>query len=67
MLLFGCSVQTVVSKGKAKFFDDYLKSYNDLRKLFAHAAENKKEEYTSLFTTVVVETKKNNNNNNNKI
>ena len=41
MLLFGCSsVLTVVNKRKAKFLDNYLKSYNNLCKLFAYVAEN---------------------------
>jgi len=45
MLLLGCStVITVVNKSKTKFLDDYryLKSYNNLCKLFAYVAENKK-------------------------
>jgi len=43
MLLFGCCVLTVVSKCKAIFLDDYLKSCNNLcKKLFAHVAKNDK-------------------------
>jgi len=42
MLLFGrSSVLTVVSKRKAKFLNDCLISYNNLRKLFAHVAKIK--------------------------
>jgi len=49
MLLFGCSsALTVVNKCKANFLDDYLKSYNNLCKLFAHVAENEKREVTIL-------------------
>lgn len=44
MLLFGCSVLTVISERKAKFVDDYLQSYNILCRLFAYVAENEKEE-----------------------
>jgi len=36
--------RSVVNKRKAKFLDGYLKSYNNLCKLFAHVAENEKEE-----------------------
>jgi len=43
-VLFGCSsILTVVNKRKAKFLDNYLKSYNNLCKLFAYVAENKKK------------------------
>jgi len=51
MVLFGCSsVLTVDNKRKAKFLDDYLKSYNNLCKLFAHVrvAENKKRNHNTV-------------------
>ena len=49
MLLFGCSsVLTVVNKRKAKFLDNYLKSCNNLCKLFAHVAANEKRGITRL-------------------
>jgi len=44
MLLFRCSVLTVVNKRKAIFWmTDYLKSYNNLCELFAHVADNEKK------------------------
>ena len=45
MSLFGCSsvIITVVNKRKHKYLDDYLKSYNNLCKLFAHVAANEKK------------------------
>jgi len=49
MLLFGCSsVLTVVNKRKVKFLDNYLKSCNNLCKLFAHVAANEKRGITRL-------------------
>jgi len=49
MLLFGCSSVLTVVCYKAKFLDDYLKSCNNLCKLFAHVDENEERGITRLY------------------
>jgi len=50
------SVLAVVSERKAKFLDDYLKSYNNLCNLFAHVAENEKKRNHNRPTVVKLRT-----------